>query len=467
MKEIAREVVLPPPRSAAVTPARLSVVDQLNPKCYVCSTFVYAPRHAGPSVVLVESALRSALVALVARCPLLAGRLRPSSDSDGAFEVALPPSGPVGALLVVADAHGDAVARSDAFGDGSFDSPAFGAELLEPLDPADASQPLLALRATRLADGGLCVGLSVHHWVADAAGFARIALCLARECRAALHGAEAAGPPPELRMDRSAFEDGCPAVPARPEGCGLRRFDAGYSLFAGVQFAGAQALALTFGPGELAALRSACGRSASSTRSALMAHVWRLVAQASARDPASSQPQPGVPAMLAMAADSRSRMRPPLPEGFVGNANVFVPVWAPAGDLLRPGPEGLAAVAAAISGQLAAHTDAYIRGVVGWLSAERASGAMERVREEWRPTAFGNVYATDWSRCPLYEADVGLGRPVAVLPPKMATPSCVFCIASPVVEGGILVYLQVTASQAAVLRGEMAAAIHAYDPARA
>ncbi|KAG2662210.1 hypothetical protein PVAP13_1KG534404 [Panicum virgatum] len=136
-----------------------------------------------------------------------------------------------------------------------------------------------------------------------------------------------------------------------------------------------------------------------STFKAVVAHVWRCACKA--RGLAATEDT-----RLYMTADARSRVRPPLPEGYLGNAIFRASTVAKVGDVVS---EPLDAAADRISGATARLDDEYIRSLVDHLEQAVSDAAGLRKGEWVMPET--DLWVISWQGLPIYDADFGWGRP--------------------------------------------------------
>jgi shikimate O-hydroxycinnamoyltransferase len=136
-----------------------------------------------------------------------------------------------------------------------------------------------------------------------------------------------------------------------------------------------------------------------STFKAVVAHVWRCACMA--RGLAGD-----ADTRLYMTADARSRVRPPLPAGYLGNAIFRASTVAKAGD----------AVAGRVSDAAARLDDEYVRSLVDCLEQVVSDAAGLRKdaaglrKGEWvMPET--DLWVISWQGLPIYDADFGWGRP--------------------------------------------------------
>ncbi|XP_058082335.1 acyltransferase GLAUCE-like [Magnolia sinica] len=128
-----------------------------------------------------------------------------------------------------------------------------------------------------------------------------------------------------------------------------------------------------------------------STFEAMVAHLWKSRTRAVFEDPC------GVSSVL-FAVDIRSKITPPLPHGFVGNAVVTACASAKVVDLNK---ESLGFCVEKVKEAIEMVTDEYVKSVVDWLEVYRGVPS----------TLDGNFYVSAWWKLPFHELDFGYGRP--------------------------------------------------------
>ena len=242
------------------------------------------------------------------------------------------------------------------------------------------------MQVTFFKCGGVCVGAAIHHTAAD--GLA--ALDFVNTWAAIARGASEAAPRPWL--DRTLLRArSLPAV--RFDHAEYSRRGGGGSKAGKVQFDSA---ILPVSKAQIDALKA--GKKLS-TFKAVVAYVWRCACKA--RGLAATEDT-----RLYMTADARSRVRPPLPAGYLGNAIFRASTVAKVGDVVS---EPLDAAADRISGATARLDDEYIRSLVDYLDQVVSDAAGLRKGEWVMPET--DLWVISWQGLPIYDADFGWGRP--------------------------------------------------------
>jgi shikimate O-hydroxycinnamoyltransferase len=182
---------------------------------------------------------------------------------------------------------------------------------------------------------------------------------------------------------------------------------------------------------QISSLKRACG--GVSTFCALSAHVWQCMCMARGLSPDSTT-------RLVFPANVRGSMTPPLPRRYFGNAVIILGVAGKAEDIASG---DLASVASRVRGVIGRMDDELVRSAVDYL---------EMAKADTRP-ARGCLPATDvrvvsWLGMPMYDADFGWGKPVAVLRAESNRGGFVHLMDNPHGKGGVRV---IVCAEAAIL----------------
>ncbi|CAI9776792.1 unnamed protein product [Fraxinus pennsylvanica] len=130
-----------------------------------------------------------------------------------------------------------------------------------------------------------------------------------------------------------------------------------------------------------------------STFEVIVAHLWRT------RTKAVFEKKQSEDSTVFFAVDIRSKISPPLPEGFAGNAVITAFATAKARDLInKPVSFGVKKVKEARESV----TDNYVKSVIDWLEVYKGIPA----------TCNGNFYVSAWWKLSFGELDFGFGKPV-------------------------------------------------------
>ncbi|CAN6182324.1 unnamed protein product [Urochloa humidicola] len=410
--EVVKSELVPPSEPTPRAALWLSNLDLAARNGYTPTVYFFRrpddqPRPEGSSFS--ADVLRAALAAALVPFYPFAGRL--GVGQDGRAEIDCNADG---ALFVVARSE----AALDEFEDGFAPSKAMNDLFVPPYEAAGPEAPLLLLQVTFFRCGGVALGTAMHHFVIDgrsAFNFIRTWASIARgDASTAIASPSLdrtplrARPHPSVLFDHT-HEYGGGRRTTTPTSANKSQYASAI-----LRVTGAQASALRARAG---------GASTSSTFRALVAHVWRCACAARALPPDAET-------RLYTMVDMRSRLSPPLPETFFGNAVARTSTSARVGDILS-NPLGFAArrLRAATG-----HGDAYARSVVDYLEGEDVVAGMPR----------GGVKGTDlrvisWLGMPSYDADFGWGEPALLAPALMYYTGFVYLLNCPGKEGGVAV----------------------------
>jgi shikimate O-hydroxycinnamoyltransferase len=304
----------------------------------------------------------------------LAGRL--GTDSNGRLEINCNAEG---ALFVVA--HSDRTVEDFS---GSKSSPELGNMLCPRVQP---SSIILAVQVTFFKCGGVVLGTAGHHAVVDGSSMFHFIRTWASYCR------DGESAMVELPChDRSLLRARSPPV-IRPETIPMFCSKLTMHQSSGVSVVATEVF--TFSRDQLQDLKRYCG--GVSTFCAVSALVWRCVCVARPLDPDATT-------RMNFPVDVRSRLKPPLPEGYFGNGVVNVFATAAVKDVVSG---TLASIASRVKATTEPFDDELLRSAVDYFEVA------ERGR---RPENSGNLPDTElrmnsWYHLRTYEADFGWGKP--------------------------------------------------------
>ncbi|KAE8790130.1 shikimate O-hydroxycinnamoyltransferase-like [Hordeum vulgare] len=376
--EILESCMVTPSEATPKHAVWLSNLDLLVARGHTPTVYTYRPcsdpAFFSPDVL--KAALSRALVPFYP----LAGRL--AQDDAGRPEISC--SGE-GVLFVTARAD----STLDVLGDFA-PSDELRRTLVPSADASGLGGILAMFQLTSFECGGVCLGAAIHHTAAD--GLAALDFVNAW---AAITRGDAGVPAASPCLDRTLLRARSPPSVL---------FDhAEYSRRGG----GESKPRVTFGSvilpmskDQIDALKGGAGQGKRlSTFKAVVAHVWRCACKA--RGLAATEDT-----RLYMTADARSRVHPPLPRGYFGNAIFRASAATKVGDVAS-GP--LDAVAEKVTGATARLDDEYVRSLLDHLELQAADASGLRKGEWVMPET--DLWVISWQGLPIYGADFGWGRP--------------------------------------------------------
>ncbi|WOG99313.1 hypothetical protein DCAR_0518661 [Daucus carota subsp. sativus] len=161
----------------------------------------------------------------------------------------------------------------------------------------------------------------------------------------------------------------------------------------------------------------------------LAGHVWRSVCKA--RGLADDQET-----RFLIPTDGRSRIVPPLPPGYFGNAIFVAPVTVATGDLIS---KPLWYGASRIHEAIARMDNDYLRSALDYLEL----GASSR-----QPVASKCGFALNsWARFPIHDTDFGWGRPIFMGPGRIVSDGLSFLLPSPCNDGSLSIAVSLQAEE--------------------
>ncbi|XVE71163.1 hypothetical protein DITRI_Ditri10aG0128400 [Diplodiscus trichospermus] len=163
-----------------------------------------------------------------------------------------------------------------------------------------------------------------------------------------------------------------------------------------------------------------------STYNSLAAHIWRCA------NKARCLPN-GQATKLYIPIDGRSRLRPPLPPGYLGNVIFMAATIATHGEIQS---ESFSDTAKRIQNILKRMDDEYLRSAIDYM--EKVPNVRAPVRGA-RGFQCPNFSINSWIWLPIYEADFGWGRPIWFRPAKVSQDGKTYIVPSPVKDGSLSV----------------------------
>ncbi|KAI3801556.1 hypothetical protein L1987_29664 [Smallanthus sonchifolius] len=273
--------------------------------------------------------------------------------------------------------------------------------------------PLLVLQVTRFACGGFSLGFNISHVVADGQSALHFVSEWARVCRG-----ESIETPPYL--DRKVLRAGDP--PRTCEMINREEFGPPPVLIDDQSGENEREKETTVTMLKLTTtqvdkLRNKANESRKSYTShgytryeAITAHIWRTSCKA-------RNHKPEQPTALAISVDVRSKMRPPLPQKYFGNAIVNVIATGCSGEIVS---KPLGFVSGKIRDVISKVDDEYVNSVIDFLkNQDDLSQFRELIPMDGDEGHFygnPNVGVISWLTLPIYGADFGWGKEVHMGP---------------------------------------------------
>ncbi|KAL5710595.1 shikimate O-hydroxycinnamoyltransferase [Ranunculus cassubicifolius] len=384
----------------------LSECDQIKPYTHAPVIYIYPSDQVTSSPVSnpVET-LKTSLSRLLVSYYPLAGRL--NWIEGGRFELHCNAVG-----VEIVEAETDSVIEDL----GDFRPSLETKKLVPPVDyTKDISEiPLILVQLTKFKCGGICVGTAFSHIVVDGKGALGFISSWANFARG---GNELSVKP---FHDRTVFYRGDPLAKPRFDHTELK---ASPSLLGQedpteerMKESTVTMMKLSKTQAETLKKKANEGRSKDDTTrefsrfEAMAGHIWRCVSKA--RKLRTEQLT-----SLRIGADFRSRIRPPLPDGYYGNAVMVTSPVAEVGELLS----GLGAACRKISECLGRLNDDYVKSATDFLVSQKDLTPFRTGfhRSDVTTGPFlgnPNLAITSWFGLPIYDADFGWGEPIFMGP---------------------------------------------------
>lgn len=135
----------------------------------------------------------------------------------------------------------------------------------------------------------------------------------------------------------------------------------------------------------------------------LAGHIWRCASQArNLREDQETK--------MFISVDGRSRLKPPLPQGYFGNAIFTSAPMAHVRDLVSKPVNYAASIIHEVLLQM---DDQYMRSALDYLELQADFTTLIREPHMFRCP---NIYIVSWNRLPIYDADFGWGKPIFMGP---------------------------------------------------
>ncbi|XP_065850770.1 shikimate O-hydroxycinnamoyltransferase-like [Euphorbia lathyris] len=373
-----------------------SDLDLLVPRIHIPTVYFYKQQPNSTSNFFEAKVLKDALSEVLVPFYPLAGRL--DKDENGRIQINCNGNG---ALFMEAETS----SVLDDFGD--FTPGPHSLQLVPvfdySLDHNMSSYPLLAVQLTRFKCGSVCLGVSLHHTVADGTS----AIYFMNSWSDIARGISIAVPP---FIDRTLLDARVPPTPIFHH---TEYSPPPVMKNASIQIHEAmptctEILKITYD--QLTTLKSKFKNNESgisySTYEILTAHIWYCMCKARELDDDQET-------KLYIATDGRFRLIPPLPPGYFGNVLFTTTVLSSSGEIeSRP----LVETMEKIHKSLRKMDDGYLRSALDYLKKQSDLTVLMRGANTFKCP---NLNIVSWVRLPIHDADFGWGRPVYMGPAKV------------------------------------------------
>ncbi|KAM6552708.1 hypothetical protein CsatB_013470 [Cannabis sativa] len=406
-------------KPAAATPRHVlwnSNVDQLVPRfLHVSTVYFYKPKQTHHHNFFDSNILKEALSKVLVPFYPVAGRLLASSTESGRVDI---DCNGEGVLFVEAETN----SLVDDFGDFK---PSPKLKSLVPsveYSKGISSYPLLLVQVTYFKCGGVSIGVAIEHHVIDGVS----AIHFLNSWSDIASGIEQLKTPPFL--DRTIL---CAHNPPTP-------------IFDHVEYESPLTKKTTTNDNidiaiyklsneQLKTLKAKCVNNEEednkikySSYEILAGHIWKCACKA--RKLSHDQET-----KLYVVVDGRSRLQPPLPPGYFGNAIFTTTTKVKAGDLVQSKSWY---ASKQIHSTLKRIDDSYLRSALDYLELQPDISALSRGSHTFRSP---NLGINSWIRLPFYEANFGWGRPIYVGPATILYDGITYLLSSPDDDGSVFV----------------------------
>lgn len=346
----------------------------------------------GPAAEMSRMVKRAMAVLLVPYY-FLAGRLQVNRET-GRLELVCNNAG-----VVFVNAKSKVMMKE--LGDLSLPNPSFCQFVHRPgLHRSLPERALFTIQVTKFACGGYAIGMVTNHGVLDGKSAADMFQNLASICRG--QGLKTQ----TIFNNRTCFKARIPPLITHPHQeytciSPTQKLPSAFTTVTKLSPSPAPPIAvenrrhtvIPFSPSTIAALKRTAAPC--STFQAILAQLWRARTRAVYTD------RPDEISMVLFAVDVRSKIRPVLPDGFVGNAVVTGFAAARAAEVVeRPFSFCVEKVKEGIE---RVSTEEYVRSAIDWLEVYRGIPA----------TCNGNsFYVSAWWKLAFRELDFGFGKPI-------------------------------------------------------
>ncbi|WCJ30120.1 HXXXD-type acyl-transferase family protein [Euphorbia peplus] len=395
-------------KPAKETPERKlwsSDLDLLVPRIHVPTVYFYKQQQPNNSSCNFFEAkvLKDALSEVLVQFYPLAGRL--GRDENGRIEIDCNGDG---AMFIEAET----TSFLEDFGD--FTPCSDTLQLVPDFDYSldISSYPLLAIQLTRFKCGSVCLGVRLHHTVADGTS----AIYFINSWSDIARGISIAIPP---FIDRTLLDARVPPIPTFRHS----EYDSPPKMKNDTLMAKptcTEILKIT--QDQVTTLKSKYKNNETgisySTYEVLTAHIWNSMCKG--RDLDDDQET-----KLYIATDGRFRLIPPLPPGYFGNVLFTTTVLSTSGEVQsRP----LVQTMEKIHKALRKMDDGYLRSALDYLKLQPDLTVLQRGANTFKCP---NLNIVSWIRLPVHDADFGWGRPIYMGPAKVVFEGMAYIMPSP------------------------------------
>uniref|UniRef100_A0A2P2KYJ4 Shikimate O-hydroxycinnamoyltransferase-like n=1 Tax=Rhizophora mucronata TaxID=61149 RepID=A0A2P2KYJ4_RHIMU len=370
---------------------------QFTKRGYIPTVYFY--RHNGSSNFFEAEALKEALTKVLVIYYPVAGRL--AVDENGRIEINCNNEG---VLFVEADTDSVLDDLGHDFTPGEQVMKLVPTLALNYSSDTDLSTyPLLLLQVTRFRCGGVSLGVGWHHNLADGSGALQFFNAWSNIAR----GLSVNVVP---FMDRTILRPRDPPTPTFDhlefgQAPVMNKTITPSQSHSGSQANSTTILKITID--QINRLKSMAHNKNDnnwySTNEVLAAYIWRTACKARGLSD-------GQATLLSIPMDGRSRLNPPLPPSYFGNAVFIVTVIALSGDLLS---EPFIKTVERIREAINRRDDGYLRSAIDYIEA---LGDINSVMRGPQSCQCPNLNFTSWLRLPFHRVDFSWGNPICIRP---------------------------------------------------
>ncbi|XP_068660852.1 tryptamine hydroxycinnamoyltransferase 1-like [Aristolochia californica] len=309
-------------------------------------------------------------------------------------------------------------------------------ELRQLRPPIEDVKELLQIQLNRFACGGLVIGQTAHHRVADGQSMSAFFVSWARLVRG-------------LEVDPLPYHDrGAIAIPRNPPRCEYNHrdieFKGSYSCsppLTLISVSSIDNMVVRFSPNFVSNLKQTIAEDNPglrySTFECLLTHLWKKVTLARGlREDETTQ--------VRVAVNGRARMKPTVPMEYFGNVVLWAYPKLKMKDLIN---KSYGFVVKTIHDAVAKIDEKYFQSFVDFgelLKGEEGEGVLEGTAPEIGNSLSPNLEVDSWLRFQFHDLDFGGGAPCAFLPPNLPVEGLLIMVPSCKEKGGIDVYMSLS-----------------------